>query len=821
MDASVSHERAEQIRRLFDELVEAGPEERVRRLGEVEDAALRREVEALLRAFDRADDVLRGLDEPTVAQAAGDAFAGTEVSHYHVLERLGGGGMGVVYKARDTKLDRTVALKFLPPYLSTDADAKARFIHEAKAASALDHPHIGTIYEIDETADGRLFIAMAYYPGETLKQKVARGPVPAAEAQGYAEQMAEGLAAAHAAGIVHRDVKPANVLVTERGRVKVVDFGLAKVAGTELTRGGAALGTVAYMSPEQTRGEAVDARTDLWSLGVVLYELLTGARPFGGENDRTLIHAIRHDAPVPVAQHGVELPPGLEAMVQRCLAKDPGERYQTAQEVLADLQAEREGGDIVRRRTSRGRRAVTFGVAALVLMLAVVLGSAWLNGRAATDVIDSIAVLPLANLSGDPARAYFADGMTEELIAALGQIEALRVISRTSAMRYKETTKPLPQIAEELGVKAIVEGSVTQEGDEVRIQVRLIDGETEKRLWARRFAQPARNVLALQHEIARAIAREIEVSVTAADEARLSRTPEVDPEAYDQYLKGVEILEGRGDVAERQALSYLEASVAADPRFAPAYAQLAIAYILNEQNATKASRAVEQALRLDPGLSTAYVARGLGRQLYDWDWQGAERALRRAIALDPNNAEAHHELAILLSRLGRFDQAIEAERRALLLDPLSAMYRSGLGEIYLVSRRYERAIVELQKALDLEPGRNQAYLFLSYAYGFSGKYEEALQAWSKTGNSWPKAHLYALMGLREEARDKVDTIGVYSALHGQPPTSRCGLASTPCVGSRASRRCWSGSVWRAMSKQPGISVRPDMPGRTGMSLCCR
>ncbi len=752
-------EQAARTRHLFDAVIDLDPGERSARLSQEQDAAVRQEVEALLEAYDRADEVLPPLEEPLPPPSEADALLCQRVAHYEVIEKLGGGGMGVVYRAWDTKLDRAVALKFLPPHLSMDERAKDRLTAEAKAASLLDHPNIAVVYEIGEH-EGRLFIAMACYEGETLKKKIARGPLTIEEATGYAAQIAEGLQAAHEAGIMHRDIKPANVLVTQKSRVKVVDFGLAKMTGAELTQPGATLGTVAYMSPEQTRGEAVDHRTDLWSLGVVFYEMLTAEKPFGGESDRTLIHAIRHDAPEPVERLREEVPAGLAALVQRCLAKDPDERYQTAEDLLDDLRSVKEGKHVARRVRPRRKRALVYGsAAALLILLVVALRSLLFATGSGTTEIDSIAVLPLANLSGNLDQEYFADGMTEELISTLGQIEALRVISRTSVMRYKETTKTLPEIARELGVEAVVEGSVAQEGGRVRIQVRLVDGATEERLWERRFAQPMRNVLALQHEVARAIAREIEVSLTAAEEARLSAAPEVDPEAFDLYVRGTQARHKISGEGFREAGNYLTRAITRDSAYAPAHAGLASVYAFVGDGA-RAKQSAEKALELDPNLAEAHVALGLIRQFYDWNWMGAEDAFRQAIHLNPGYAEAHHELSMLLMRQKQFDEALRAAQHALYLAPMSARFQLGVGEVFLASGQYQEALVTADKTHALNPNFLGPYYLRGYAYAEQGRYEEAIEAWATCAALAPECgdyhrghvgYIYAVSGRKDEA----------------------------------------------------------------------
>ena len=780
----------DQLSALFKRALALPPDERDALLDQAhrDNPTLRRELESLLAADAQAgltEDLDKALKASLVSWSATATIQpGRAISHYTILDKLGAGGMGVVYKARDTDLDRLVALKFLPPQLNAHAEAKQRFVHEAKAASALDHTNICTIYEIGETDDRQCFIAMAFYDGETLKQKIERGPLPLGAILDYTGQVAEGLSRAHEAGIVHRDVKPANVMVTGRGKIKLLDFGIAKMADVDLTKTGSTIGTAAYMSPEQARGLAVDHRSDLWSLGVVLYEMLTGQRPFLGDYQPAIVYEIVHEEPEPVSTLRPEAPETLARIVEKLLRKTPDERYPDAEALLADLRSPEQMPEAVqsptpsRKPAAAGRSRVwVYGAAALFLIVLALVGRALLTPGQAP--IDSIAVLPLANFSGDPEQAYFADGMTEEVIAVLGRIEALRVISRTSMMRYKQTTKSLPEIAQELGVAAVVEGSVEQDGDRVRIDVRLIDGASEERLWEHEFEREMRDVLALRQDVARSIAREIEITLSSEEEARLADAPVVNPEAFDWYLKGVQALHLRDLDAYERAAGYFEQSIAIDASFAPAHARLAFSYALqwdlSPDAMATAREAVETALRLDPSLSEAYVATGLIQQFYDWNWESAEQAFRQAVQVNPGNDEAHHELAQLLMRRGRFEDAIAAENRALFYNPLSALYRSGLGEIYLYYRQYDRAIDEINKALDLEPDRSIAYYWLGRVYLHQARYDDALAAWERTprGMGW-LGEIYAQWGRREEALQRADEL--MAQLEGEDMYTLWGLS---------------------------------------------
>ena len=469
---------------------------------------------------------------------------GETISHYKILEKLGEGGMGVVYKALDTTLDRHVAIKLLPPHLNSNPEAVKRFVHEAKTASALNHSAIGVIYEIDETKEGQTFIAMAYYEGGTLREMIDSGSLTTNESVAIASQLASGLARAHEKGIVHRDIKPQNILLTRDGEAKIIDFGLAKLAGrTRLTKEGIVLGTAAYMSPEQALGKPADHRTDIWSLGVVLYEMLTGKQPFRGDYDPALMYAIVHEEPEPITAIKPEVPLEAERVVGKALIKNADKRCQSAAEIKQDLEELRESLDLLPRRSRmqlkliRRRKQIAIGVA--VVVMAIVLtafGIRFFSGG--TRSINSIAVLPLDNLSGDPEQEYFADGMTEELIKTLSKISAINVIAPTSAMRYKDTKKTLPEIAAELGVGAIVDGSVLNVGDSVRITVQLVEAATDRHLWTDSYDREVRNILALHSEVAQAIAREIQVTLTPQEQARLTSVRPVDPEAYVFYLRG-------------------------------------------------------------------------------------------------------------------------------------------------------------------------------------------------------------------------------------------------------------------------------------------
>jgi eukaryotic-like serine/threonine-protein kinase len=693
--------------------------------------------------------------------------AGTRLGPYEIVAPLGAGGMGEVYLASDARLGRRVALKVLPAGAADDPGPRKRLLREARAAASLDHPNVCSVYELGEEG-GQLFIAMAYVEGETLAQRLARGPVPAPEALRVASQVVEALAEAHSKGIVHRDLKPSNVMVTLRGQVKVLDFGIATApslaesrAATEdaLTATGAAIGSVPYMSPEQARGETVDERSDVFSFGTLLYELLAGRRPFEGPTAAAILGAVLAQDPAPLGARVTALPKGVESLVRRCLEKDRKDRFASARELASALAAATpiqsgEGrdrapsGDGPSRSLIHRRRALRNGGIAATLVAIGFGAFLFVRGRSrglsapgdGGASVKALAVLPLANLSGDPKQDYFADGMTEELTDRLAQLGGLRVISRTSIMSLKGTRKSVPEIGRDLDIDAVIEGSVLRAEDQVRISVQLIAARTEEHLWGRSYVRPLKDILALQDEVGRAIASEVGATIRAGGAQSAARVASIDPAAFDSYLKGLDLVaRGSGRAPEpeglallKEAVVRLDGTVAAEPGFAPAWAALATAhhwiassYPPETASWAKGRAAAETSIRLDPSLDEGHGA--LGFILFGGygDGEAAEQEFRRAIELNPNSPH-RHGFAIFLSDRGRHEEAISQIRLAQAANPLSLAVRIGAGSIYIEARRFEEAVAAYRQAIEMAPGNLPALDGLGEALVLSGARSEGI-----------------------------------------------------------------------------------------------
>jgi TolB-like protein/predicted Ser/Thr protein kinase/Flp pilus assembly protein TadD len=689
-----------------------------------------------------ARSLTKTLHTPAKDLIKGTTFAG----RYQVIEELGRGGMGVVYKAEDTKLKRTVALKFLPPELTHIPDIKERFVREAQAAAALDHPNICTVYEFDEVEE-KSFISMAYIEGQSLRKKIESGSLKLEEALQIAIQVAQGLQIAHKKGIVHRDIKSANIMVTEDNQTKIMDFGLARMTGgTLLTQEGTAMGTIAYMSPEQARGEEVDHRTDIWSFGVVLYEMLTGQLPFRGEHEQAIVYSIRKDKPKPITELNVEIPQSVEQVVEKALEKDADKRYQQVDELLDDLKSISAGivpeeirARLRKAKLQKRKRAILYAGAVVLTILALVLALTLFTGPA--EAIESIAVLPLENLTGDMEKQYVVDGVTDQLIGKLQQISGLkRVISRTSMMRYKETEKSLSDIARELNVDAIVEGTVYQVRDSIQVRFQLSDAlPKEQNLWSETYERPMSDVLMMYSEVAQEIAREIKIGLTQEEETRFAGARQVDPESYDAYLKGLPHLKKTTPEGLKIALQYFELALELNPNNALAHVGVASVWNLRHnlgwqprQEAKlfwKAS--IDKALEIDNTLAEAYEVLGCYRCWAEWDWEGAEKEFQQALRLNPNFAGAHHSYSVFLSYMGRTEEALPHMELALELDPLDPLSYHFYGRILIENRRYDDAIAANRTALEIEPNLPLALSGIATALAHKGMYDEAHAIWQE------------------------------------------------------------------------------------------
>jgi len=689
---------------------------------------------------------------------------GTWLGPYEILAPLGAGGMGEVYQARDTRLDRTVAIKVLPPGLSADPERRARFEREAKTVARLNHPHICTLHDVGDH-DGSVFLVMEHVVGETLAERLRKGPLPLERALAIATEVAGALAAAHRQGVVHRDLKPGNVMLTDAGPAKLLDFGLAKLVPTgsaasgagstdlptesgeeALTSVGTAMGTVSYMSPEQALGKELDGRTDLFSLGVVLYEAVTGVPPFRGDSVAALVDAILHTSPTAPVRLNPDLPEDLERIISKLLEKDRELRYQSATDLVADLRrigARAEPAGARTRSTARRRLqpAVAAALGAVVILaLAVAANLAGLRDRLSSartpPRVESLAVMPLENRSGDAGQEYFVDGMTEALIAELYRIPELKkVISPISVMLYKNTRKPTAQIARELDVDALVLGSALREGDTVRVTVHLIHGATDAELWAEKFDREYRNILTLYSDMARAIAEGIRLELSPAG---LAQRRVIDPEAYQLYLRGQQAWQQFTGDALLKGIDYYQQAIDRDPSFALAYSGMANCYTALGVNwrppgetMPKAKSAALKALDLDSTLADPHISLAGVQVFYDWDWTGAAHHLDRAMALSPGNPLVHNLKAYHSEIMGRPDEAMAAITRAQELDPLAWVLDVDVGTRHYFARRYDRAIQQYQRVIETHPNAVLAFYGLWIAYQQQGDYGKALAAFRR------------------------------------------------------------------------------------------
>ena len=824
----------ENLKQIFHEAVSLPSDQRAAYLERACDGndSLRQAVEQLISDHEKSDNFV---DVPAFQAAAGMLTDGVQlqpgqtVAHYRIISLLGEGGMGKVYLAEDTKLHRKVSLKFLASNLTEDKDRLRRFEQEARATSALNHPNILTIYEIGAD-DGRRFIATEFIEGQTLRNRLG-SPLDTEDALEIAIQVASALVAAHRVNIVHRDIKPENIMIrNEDGLVKVLDFGLAKV--TPHKQGGAAdsavttalrantgpgvvMGTVAYMSPEQTRGDSVDERTDIWSLGVVLYEMVAGSSPFLASTSNEIISAILSKQPAPsLARYARLVPERLEEIVEKALAKNKEERYQTSKDLLIDLRrlqqalqlkavSERNtspdpiiqsfpgratiqnasavtatatssstsSAEYIVNQVRSHKRALMISSTILLLVVAgILIYITRIKETAAPSRtgIKSLAVLPLENLSGDPSQEYFADGMTEALISSLSQINALKVISRTSVMRYKDSHESLPTIARALGVDAVIEGSVQRSGERVRVTAQLIPATTDAPIWSRNYERELSDIFKLQSDVAQAIAAEIRVQLTPAEQNRLSSSLPVDPKAHEAYLLGRYHLAKLNETDLALAIDHLQRAIQIQPDFAAAYAALSRAWsergIWGQKSYTEveqpAREAALKALQIDPANASARTSMCMILINYDHNYSAAEDEVKRAIEIDPGSADAYVAYGWLLQVLGRHDEVRQKMQKAEQLDPVSSRIQGDFGRMLYRARKYDEAENHLKRSIELDPNNYGSYGRLGDVYLEMGRFGEAISMFETSRNLQQQgAHalrlavVYARMGRRQAALD--------------------------------------------------------------------
>ncbi|MCI0413998.1 protein kinase [bacterium] len=702
---------------------------------------------------------------------------GPTLSHYTILQKLGQGGMGEVYSAKDQKLERIVALKILPRELALDPDRMGRFIQEAKAASAINHPNVASIYELSNDGDVH-FIAMELVEGVTLQDLIKQGALSHPEIFDIAFQAASALEEAHSKGVIHRDIKPVNMMVNQKGQLKILDFGLAKVLRQPQegllqpvipqTQSGILLGTVQYLSPEQALGRSIDGRSDIFSLGTVLYQLATGRLPFQGQNAIEMIENILHVEPEPPTKVNREVSPMLEYITLKCLQKDPAARYQSAGELRAELKTVVQPSGTTKitfpgQKFQWKRKHTLFAAIAVLLIVA---GFSLMRLITGKQDIRSIAVLPFTNMNDNPQMDYLSDGITESIINSLSQVPTLKVLARGTVFSYKRKEADPRDVGDDLNVDAVVTGSIQEHQENLVISVNLVNARDGAQMWGEQYNRQSKDILDVQSEISKEISYQLRFKLTGEQQQKVTRQFTANTDAYHLFLKGRYFLNKRSEEGFRRAIEHFELAIQKDPNYALAYAGLADCYTLMPAWAlltpsvghSKARVAAQKAIELDGSLAEAYAALAHTNHNYDWDWPAAEKNYKRAIALNPNYAIAVHWYASFLSEMGRRDEAIPMKQRALDLDPLSLIINADLGFLLYQCRRFDDAIVQLKKTLELDPNFPITYQYLGFVYEQKSN-EDAIIAFRKASTLMPDspelkaqlAHALALSGNRSEA----------------------------------------------------------------------